>query len=74
MGGVVGKFSDFGAIDVNDILSPDYMPGSLLLLENLDNDHEGFDNVTSRGARLDEDFSTENGSFSAAFSTMGYHR
>lgn len=58
-------------IDVDDILSIDYMPGSLLLLENpggseqlksitnLTGNH-GYDNIT--------------GNFNQAFSTMGFHR
>lgn len=59
-------------IDVDDILSKDFMPGSILVLENPAKLAQQFDNVTvdeNRAATKELD-----GSFNNAFSTMGFHR
>lgn len=59
-------------IDVDDILSKDFMPASLLVLENPKQLVRQFDNVTldKNAARTEE----LDGSFNNAFSTMGFHR
>lgn len=54
-------------IDVDDILSIDYMPGSLFLLENAPN----YRNDTSA---LKNDTLDLTGKFNEALSTMGFHR
>lgn len=55
-------------LDVNDILSSDLMPGSLLLLENPEEYAKDLINTTKQQSkRLD-------GTFQNAFSTMGFHR
>lgn len=58
-------------IDVDDILSIDFMPGSLLLLENTSgSDHlKNLTNLT-----VNEDYDNITGRFNDAFSTMGFHR
>lgn len=59
-------------IDVDDILSKDFMPGSLLVLENPQQLALQFGNVTldENRARTEE----LDGSFNNAISTMGFHR
>lgn len=57
-------------IDVDDILSIDYMPGSLLMLENPDNKENYLNSsVSPKNENL-----VRSGLFNEAFSTMGYHR
>lgn len=52
-------------IEVDDILSADFMPGRLLVLENpRQADLNEYENATS----------ADDGSVNAALSTMGYHR
>lgn len=58
-------------IDVDDILSIDYMPGRLLLLENPGNEGNYKNETTSYD---NETFDNMTGTFNDAYFTMGYHR
>lgn len=60
------EIADYNLIDMSDILNVDFMPGSLLVLENPEN--EEFSNVTHVPV------SDQRGTFDEAFSTMGFHR
>lgn len=57
-------------IEVDDILSPDFMPGNLLILENPQQRSRSnvYENITV------SDEVQKDGSVNAALSTMGYHR
>lgn len=58
-------------IDVDDILSSDFMPGSLLMLETPDGYENVYENSSVDEASL---LSKSDGGVDAALTTMGYHR
>lgn len=57
-------------IDVDDILSIDYMPARLFVLEN----PESGVNYKNESYLYQNDTEEMSGKFNEAFSTMGYHR
>ncbi|KAK9754888.1 hypothetical protein QE152_g844 [Popillia japonica] len=64
------KISGDNVIDVDDILSESFMPGSLLMLETPEN--AGFANITSANSKFKKKPLT--GTIDEAISTMGFHR
>ncbi|KAF5302435.1 hypothetical protein FQR65_LT08524 [Abscondita terminalis] len=58
---------DYNVIDLSDILNVDYMPGSLLILENPE--ESVFENRTTTDSKP-----SHQGTFHDAFTTMNYHR
>lgn len=60
-------------IDVDDILSPNYMPTSLLMLENPETMDAQFVN-SSVNVKKKYDAPAFGGKFDDAFATMGFHR
>lgn len=64
-------------LDVNDILNEDLMPGSLMLLGDVDliKKSESDDNLQSRTIDSNtNDSILDDGGWDQAYSTMGYHR
>ncbi|KAF5300442.1 hypothetical protein FQA39_LY02241 [Lamprigera yunnana] len=59
------KSDEYNMIDLSDILNVDYMPGSLLILENLDTDT--FENDSSNSIK-------QQGTIQDALTTMNFHR
>lgn len=53
-------------IEVDDILSADFMPANLLVLENPQQRSNDYKNASNKGSF--------DGTVDAALSTMGYHR
>lgn len=58
-------------IDMDDILSADFMPGSLLLLENPQQRSIGYTNSSTNNS---VESVNGDGGVDAALTTMGYHR
>lgn len=59
----------YNIIDVDDILSDDFMPGTLLMLENPQNSVKNFNETFGESVPQILD-----GSFNKAMETMGFHR
>lgn len=63
------KIFGHNVIDVDDILSEDFMPGTLLMLENPKGAAKNFNESIIELSDM-----TGDGSFGYAMETMGYHR
>lgn len=69
-------------LDVNDILSDSLMPMSLMLVQTAEGANSDAKNATQSRRTLDDDFQCatkeritgKDGTFSNAFSSMGFHR
>lgn len=68
--GLIKIVKSANVIDMDDILSVDYMPGSLLMLEN----PESYAFINSSGKQVNDHFENIGGKFENAFETMGFHR
>lgn len=61
-------------IDVDDILSADFMPGNLLVLENPQQRTAEYKNSSTNYINGETQVVNSDGSVDAALTTMGYHR
>lgn len=69
-----GKSLSENVIEVDDILSADFMPGNLLVLENPQQRSNEYKNASLDDLQQARNKANFDGGVDAALSTMGYHR
>lgn len=71
---ICGETLSDNVIEVDDILSADFMPANLLVLENPQQRTNNYKNASLDDVQEARNKASFDGSVDAALSTMGYHR